>query len=430
MPKKSAELSAIHIKRLNDPGRYAVGGVDGLHLMVKPTGAKSWILRVSIAGKRTDAGLGGYPDVGLSEARELAKEFKRKLREGINPMLERMEAKASLASTIRQSVTFQQVAVDCHQVKSAEFKNQKHAAQWINTLEQYAFPVLGSRQVSSITTADVLEVLQPIWSTIPETAGRVRQRIKAVFDYAKSAGQFKGDNPAEWAGCLQPLLPSTGKMKRKAGQSNHPSLAVEDAPRLFVDLSRRNTMSAFALHLLFLTACRSGEVRGAEWRELDASASCWEVPQDRMKADKPHVIPLTDGALRLLKSVPRQKDCSLVFPGTKLKPLSDNTLQKLLKMMHEQDIRAGGKGYTDPVSGKITTPHGLRSTFKDWARRFTAYADEVSELQLAHVSTDATRAAYARDKLIDLRRKMMTEWERYLQNGHQSSDVVPIRQRS
>jgi integrase len=411
MPKKIEELSAIKIKRLIEPGKYAVGGVSGLMLRITNTGAKGWILRTTIGGKRVDAGLGGYPDVSLSDARENAREFKRKVKEGINPLNERKEAQYKIKQERASLITFEQAARDCWNVKKQEFKNPKHAAQWLSTLIQYVVPFIGDRPVAEVTTTECLEVLQPIWSEKPDTASRLRQRMSSIFDYAAAAGIRTQPNPAQWKGCLEPLLPAAAKVKKQKGQKHYPSLPYSEVGRLYADLTPRDNMSAFALRLLILTGTRSGEIRLAEWSEFDLDAGLWKIPAARMKAGKDHLIGLSPLMIELIRSVPRMHNCPFVFASPRGKSLSDATLGKLIKTMHEQCKNHMGGGYLDPQSERVATPHGMRSSFKEWARNQSGFADEVSELQLAHVSTDATRAAYARDSLLEQRRELMLLWE-------------------
>lgn len=416
MPVKVKELSAIQIKRLCDPGKYAVGGVSGLMLRITKTGSKGWVLRTSISGRRVDAGLGGYPDISLSDAREKARQFKEKVAAGIDPLAERKEAKAQLAKK-SSLVTFEQAALNCHSVKQQEFKNHKHAKQWITTLSNYVIPLIGDRPIADITTTECLEVLKPVWSDKPETASRVRQRMATVFDYALAANIRTAPNPAAWKGCLEPLLPSIAKIKKQKGTQHQPALHYSDIPRLYKDLQARPNISAAALRLLILTGCRSGEVRLAEWDEFNFTDQVWCIPHTRMKAGKDHLVPLSDQACEIIQSMPHMLDSPYVFTSNRGNPLSDATLARLIKVMHEQSNKNANGGYLDTISNRIATPHGMRSSFKEWARAQPGFADEISELQLAHVSTDATRAAYARDSLLEQRRELMLLWEKHCEGS-------------
>lgn len=408
MPKKIAEKSAIEIRRLTEPGMHAVGGVAGLHLLVSSTGARSWILRAMVGSKRRDIGLGGFPDISLAKAKERAAQAKDKIQNGIDPVEERKATRDALRASTAKVVTFAEAAKRCHTARASGFRNVKHRADWISSLERYAFPVIGDIQVSTIDEAHVMQVLSPIWLTQTETATRVRQRIEAVLDWAKVSKLRSGDNPARWKGNLSVLLPAPSKV---AKTSHFRALPWREVPGFMVELRQREGMAAKALEFAILTAARSGEVRLAEWTEIDLQARVWVVPASRMKAKKIHTVPLSDAAIKLLKELPRAGESKYLFPGTKGQPLSDMSISAVTKRM-----------------GADCVPHGFRSSFKDWARECTAYADEVSELALAHVNSDATRAAYARSELIDKRRAMMADWERFCREGktEQAANVAPI----
>jgi integrase len=408
MPKLAAELSAIQVKRLTKPGLHAVGVVPGLLLQVSPKGARSWILRAMIGTKRRDIGLGGYPEVKLAKARDKARELRELIREGRDPVLERQERRQALIKAQLATLSFADAANQCHAVKAQEFRNIKHSRQWFSTLERYAFPILGSLPVSEIDTPEVLAVLKPIWSTKPETASRVRQRLAAVFDHAIAGGHRKRANPANWKGCLEPLLPKTEKLKKKAGIKHHAALPVADLPRFMGELRQHKGMGARALEFAILTASRSGEVRHATWSDIDLDLALWVIPASKMKADKAHTVPLSNQAIALLNSLPGGDD--VVFASQKGVPLSDMTLSKASKSLHAASIAAGKQGYMDPEQNRVATPHGMRSCFKDWSREDGRYPDEWSELALAHVNTDQTRAAYARNELVSERATMMQDW--------------------
>lgn len=393
MPKLAKELAAYEIKRIASPGMHAVGGVAGLHLNIKDSGAKSWILRVKI-GRRMDLGLGAYPEVSLAKAREKAAEARDQLARGIDPRAARRDARAALAASLAKQTTFLEAARLCHARKAREFRNVKHRRQWIATIETYVPEAIAALPVGAFNKDHVLQVLAPLWETKPETASRLRGRIEDVIDYATVVGLRAGENPARWAGHLEHALPRLSKVKQV---KHHPALPIAQAPKFAKSLADRSSVSARALLFMLMTAARSGEVRGATWSEINFKTSVWTIPGSRMKAGKTHRVPLTAAAVKLLKELPRFEDCDYVFPGPKLTPLSDNTLGKLMREIRPDCV-----------------PHGLRSTFKDWCRLKTKYADEVSELQLAHVNSDVTRSAYARDELLDLRRKLMNQWSKYL----------------
>jgi len=429
MPKKAPVLSATEVKRLthavSKEGKpynalHPVGGVAGLLLQVTPTGAKSWIYRTRIAGKRHNIGLGGFPDVTLAQAREKAREMRDKISQGINPLEERRTARLELMRAEQHNKTFREVAADCYKIKAMEFKNEKHKAQWWSSIEA-ALPVLGSMRINDIVSDDVKRVIEPIWYETPETADRMRQRIAAVFTYALTGDNPIRTNPVNPADTKNLKLPKIKAVKKNSGKGerHHAALPFDEMPRLMEYLGTRRGMGGKALQFQILTAARPGEVRGATWKEIDFKAKVWRLTALRMKADRPHAVPLSDEAIKLLEGLPQGAPDDVIFPSPNGKPMSDMALSKLLKDAHAKDVKAGGKGYTDPAQdNRIITPHGTaRSSFKEWARKATRYPDEWSELALAHVPDDATRAAYARDELLTERREMMREWSRYCFHG-------------
>lgn len=378
-----------------------------MYLKVAPGGSRSWILRAVVGRKRRDIGLGGYPDVSVARAREEAKSCREKIRKGIDPVIERKEAKAALVAAQDRELSFKQAATRCHAAKSPEFRSQKHRADWINALERHAFPVIGNMAVSDIGLSDILRVLEPIWQSKTETATRIRQRLEAVLTWATVSGYRDGDNPARWEGNLKEILPTPSKIMKVR---HHPALPWQEIGQFMANLRKREGIAARALEFSILTAARTGEVRGMEWSEVDFDAKTWTVPPERIKAGRRHIVPLSDAALAILKDVPRMEGSDYVFTGAKGGPLSNNTMLALLKRM---DVDA--------------VPHGFRSTFKDWARSSTAYADEVSELALAHVNSDATRAAYARDELLPKRQRLMEDWAKYCSVIRGEGEVVSLR---
>ncbi len=333
MPKIAAELTALEVKRLTNPGGhrnilFAVGGVPGLHLQITPNGGRSWVLRAKVGTMRRDIGLGGFPGVTLSQARDKAREARAKIEGGIDPVEERKAAKAALVAAQRRGLTFADAVDRCLAGKLDAFKNPKHRQQWENTLATYASPELGKMLVQDITTQDVLRALQPIWADKTETAKRVRGRIEAVLSWATVAGHRTGDNPARWAGNLKELLPAPSKV---ATEGNHPALALDDAPRWFAALQTREGFGARALEFLSLTATRSQEVRGARWDEIDLDKALWVIPGTRIKMGKEHRIPLSARAVALLEVLPKLDDNPLVFPAARGGQLSDMTLSATMK---------------------------------------------------------------------------------------------------
>lgn len=411
MPKTVKPLEALEVKRLTHSvskttgkpynALHPVGGVSGLLLQVTPTGAKSWLLRTVVGSKRRNIGLGSYPEVTLAKAREKAAEYKEKISQGVDPVEERKANKRKLIAEQLSTITFDEAAKEYLKKKSKEFKNPRQAQQWENSLASYASPHIGSIPVSEIDLPQIKRVLTPIWETKTETANRVRSRIENILGWCAIHGYRSSENPARWSGFLDKVFPAPGSIKTK---KHYQALPVSELPNFMSELSKRTGTASRALEFLVLTASRTNEVigdkrigkRGITWSEIDLDQKVWTVPAERMKGGRQHRVPLSDRALAILEDMPEGKSNELVFAGPKGDIPSNNFLSALLKRMDY------------PI-----TAHGFRSTFKDWARENTAYADEVSELALAHVNNDATRAAYARSELIEKRRLLMSEWEGY-----------------
>lgn len=382
------------------PGRHGDG--RGLFLYVKPSGARSWVLRFQVQGRRRDLGLGPYPDVSLAMARDRAMEARRMIAEGEDPITKKQQA---------QPKTFREAALELIDSKRPGWKNAKHAAQWTATLEAYVFPKIGAVQVAKIETSDVISALTPIWTEKPETANRVRQRIEAVIDYASALGIRTGDNPARWRGHLDHLLP---KPKKVRAVRHHPALPHSQIADFMEALAKREGVAARALAFTILTAARSGETRGMTWGEVDLDTKVWTIPAARMKAAKEHRVPLTETALELLgKPTQGTPDEALIFgseakPG---KPISDMSMTAVLRRMERNDI----------------TVHGFRSTFRDWAGETTGFPREVIEAALAHGIKDKAEAAYARSDLFAKRRKLMEAWGTVAANTTAKGNVLKLK---
>lgn len=400
MPKKAKELSALAVSKLKSEGRHAVGGVDGLYLKVAGN-SRSWVLcaamgkRINKQGKevprRLNMGLGSYPDISLAEAREIAREKRKQIRNGIDPIEAKREVKASFIRQQGLKTTFSECAQSVLLIKEKELKNAKHIAQWRSSLENYAFPVIGNLPVSKINKTHILEVLQPIWLEKNETASRLRGRIETILDYAKAKEYREGDNPAAWKGMLKPLLPEPNKVQKR---KHHAALPYAEIQEFMQELSKRAGIAARALEFSVLTVARSGEVRGATWNEIDLENELWIIPAERMKAGKEHRVPLSKGAIQILEELPRLEGSELVFPGQRGRQMSDMTLTAVLKRMGRKDL----------------TQHGFRSTFRDWAGETTSYPREVIEHALAHKLKDKAEAAYQRGDLLQKRRAVMEDW--------------------
>lgn len=409
MPKKAKELSALEVNRLAGAGYHAVGGVAGLHLQIKPSGAKTWIFRVVIAGRRREIGLGGFPGVTLAGAKEAARIARNKIKEGTDPVEESKAKRIALLAAQAASITFGEAAAKFIEAHESGWKNSKHASQWTTTLETYAFPTIGKIRVSDIQTAHVITILEKIWTTKTETASRLRGRIESVLDWATVRGYRKGENPARWKGHLDKLLPAPAKVQKVV---HHAALDYREVGTFMADLAKVEGMGARALEFAILTAARSGEVRGATWAEIDEQASVWTIPAERMKAEKEHRIPLSAAALALLAKQPRIVGTDLIFPNSNEKPsaLSDMTMTAVLRRM-----------------GVAVTAHGFRSTFRDWAGETTAYPREVIEHALSHQLKDKAEAAYARGTLFDKRRRLMADWAKHCATVATVGSVTAIR---
>jgi len=381
-PEKA--LSALKIKQLTTPGRYTDG--NGLYLIVDPSGAKRWMLRVTIQGKRTDMGLGSLLLVGLAEAREKAQEYRKSARQGDDPLAAKRQAK-------RVYPTFERAAQTVHTEHKLAWKNDKHIQQWINTLREYAFPIIGDMRIDKIDTPDILRVLSPIWLSKPETARRVRQRISNVFDWAKVSGFRDGDNPVEG---VTRGLPKQSKLVK-----HHEALPFAEIPDFIVKLkaSNSNLISKLAFELLILTATRTSETIFAKPNEFDLKKKVWVVPAERMKTKREHRIPLVDRAVKIVEEAQELSlDTDYLFPGQKRgKPLSNMVFLKILSTM-ELDV----------------TAHGFRSSFRDWAAESTNHPRDVVEMALAHAIANKVEAAYRRGDLFEKRRELMAEWEKHL----------------
>ncbi len=415
--KSPAQVAAI--VKAGAPGKYAVGGAPGLALVIQPSGTASWVVRLRVDGKSTDRRLGSYSlhagtgdALTLAQARRKAPELRVEIGKGTDRTSVRRaerEAARQAAAAKSSAKTFAEVAYLAHETKAGGFKNAKHAAQWITTLETYAFPTLGERSVADIRAGDVVETLKPIWHEIPETASRVAQRIGAVMRYAEAHG---------WTD-RAPVKAALGLLGKQAAKAeSHPALPIVAMPRFMAALRAAEGMGARALEFAILTAARSGEVRGAAWREIDPEAKLWTVPAARMKAEAEHVVPLSDAAVTLLKALPRGDPGDLVFgsemPGHEGQQMSDMTLSAVVRRLHTADLVAGGKGFIDTSSGRVATPHGIaRSTFRDWCSE-NHVPREVAERALAHAVGDKTEAAYLRTKLVVQRRPVMQAWAEFL----------------
>lgn len=381
-------LTAAFVDKVKTPGKYGDG--NGLYLIVDPSKASRWVLRVQSGGRRRDVGLGGTKSVTLAEARDLAYEIRKKARAGLDPVAVRRAEREGVP-------TFEECAKTVHAANLKSWRNGKHTDQWINTLEAYVYPTIGKRQVNKIETGDILKVLMPIWTDKPETARRALQRVRTVLDHATAAGHRSGENPCRIA--------VIGLPKQLGNVKHFAALPYADVPAFIKTLRNADcdSMIRLALEFLILTAARSGEVRGAPPEECDLKSKLWTIPAERMKAEREHVVPLTSRAIEIVTEARRlAPNSNLIFPSrrTRGKPLSDMALTMILRRL------------------KIdATAHGFRSTFRDWASEETNFPSEVAEMALAHAIDNKVEAAYRRGKLLEKRRLLMDAWSKFVLTG-------------
>jgi integrase len=408
----TGKLSATRVERERTPGRYADGG--GLYLQVGPTGGKSWLFRYMLAGKAREMGLGPVDSLELAKARKAAERCREQLNAGVDPIeareADRAAGKAAAALELAKVRTFKDCAESYIKAHRDGWKNAKHADQWTNTLTEYAYPVLGALPVSKVDTGLVLQVLEPIWKTKAETASRVRGRIESVLDWARVRKYREGENPARWRGHLDKLL---AKRSKVAKVQHHPALPYAEAGQFVKALRGLEGISARALEFIILTAARTSEAIGAKWDEFDLKAGTWTIPADRMKARRPHTVPLSPAALAILEAMKAHKVGEFVFPGAKAgKSISNMACLKVLERMKRGDL----------------TVHGFRSTFRDWAAECTNFPREVAEAALAHTIGDKVEAAYRRGDLIAKRRALMEAWAKHC-GTTKTGDVRGIREK-
>ena len=399
-------LTALKVDLTKKPGWYADG--NGLYLQVSNTGTKSWVYRYKTSGKERRCGLGGISSLSLLKARNAAKDCRELRTKGIDPIDKKRQIKAENALKEANGVTFKECALSYIESHKAGWKSRKHESQWRNTLETYAYPFIGKLSVQDVDVGHVMKVLEPIWYKKTETATRVRQRIENVLDYAKVRKYRTGENPALWRGHLDKLLPKRSKVQKV---KHFDAMPYSDVPAYFKALRKKDTLAAKALAFTILTATRSNEAREARWNEFDLKAGIWSIPDERMKADKPHRVPLSDEALMILKETEPFKVDDRVFPGlSKGRSISDAAVLKQLKSSHPN-----------------CTVHGFRSSFRDWCAETTNYPREIAESALAHAIKSETEAAYQRGDMFIKRQKLMDAWTNHCLKGKKVANVTPIQ---
>jgi integrase len=424
MARTRGGLTAKAVEKAKHPGTgtrpVRVGDRDGLCLQISPGNTKSWLFRFTFGGRAREMGLGPVGDpprgITLAGAREAAAEARRLLRQGIDPIEHRHSERRREESerTKTAANTFRVVAGDMIDNRESGWRNVKHRQQWRNTLATYVYPFIGDMPVAEIGTEDVLRALRPIWTLKPETASRVRGRIERVLAYAKALRLRQGENPAVWRGHLAEALPSPRSITGKP-PGHHPALAWQEMPLFMAELRCRDSMAARALGFAILTAARTGEVLGAQWREIDLDAAIWTVPSSRAKAKREHRVPLTPPAVAILKAVHplASGNDSFVFPGqVRGRGLSQMALLMLIRRMNaiDPDRPEGDIRWRDRRIGEPITAHGFRSSFRDWCGEASEHPIEVAEMALAHVIKNKTEAAYARGDLFAKRRELMADW--------------------
>lgn len=394
-PHPDKALTAVKVRSINSPGRYADG--NGLYLVVDASGAKRWMLRTVVLGRRRDIGLGSLRLVSLAEARTKAVEYRQAARDGRDPVAEKRKARQTIPC-------FREAAEQVHAEHCAAWKNAKHSAQWIATLRQYAFPIIGEARVDAVTTPDVLKVLAPIWLTRPETARRLKQRVGTVLDWASASGFRSGENPADGV--------TKGLPRQPDRKHHHRAVPYAEVPGFLHRLrsSGNGEIVKLAFEFLVLTATRTGEVLGARWREVDLDTATWIIPAERMKAGVEHRVPLGPRGAEIIQAARvLSAESPFVFPGRSgNSPLSNMAFLMVLRRM---DVAA--------------TAHGFRSAFRDWCAERTNFPREVCEMALAHTIRNKTEAAYRRGDLLEKRRDLMATWEAFATAT--SAEIVPLR---
>jgi integrase len=384
---KRKRLSAKAVEQMKRSGLHHDS--NGLYLQVSPTRAKSWLFRYTRYGKAHAMGLGSLKGVSLKRARRLTSDAHELLSQGIDPIQDRRAKRAVEDAARANSVSFKKCAETYIETHAPSWRNHKHKGQWAATLTTYAYPLIGQKPVSEITTDDVLAILQPLWSTKTETAKRLQQRLAVILDWSRVRGYRSSHNVAQWKGHLDKLLAKPGKIKKVR---HHPAIPVAEVGAFMAALGKREGIAARALEFLCLTTTRSGEVRGATWVEIDLQAGVWTIPAERMKSHRPHRVPLSADAVALLEALPRFENVEYVFPNTRGGPLSDMTLSAIMRRMNVPGV-----------------PHGLRSTFRDWCSE-NLIPGELAEQALAHVVASKVEAAYRRTDLYQRRHDLMQRW--------------------
>jgi integrase len=406
-------LSAKRVQRLKGEGRYHDADVRGLYLQISASGARSWLLRYELLDKERMMGLGSAQEFSLAQARDRAREARRQLADGTDPLQAKRAAKAASKLAAARRLTFREAAQRYYRQHMPEWRSVAHAKQWQRSLEVYAYPVLGEMDVGEIITADILRVLESDWLDKTVTLDRVRNRIESIIDSAVVLGHRQaGTNPARWRGHLSEVLAS---VKKIAEPQHHAALPYVEVPAFMQTLRRQQGLAAQALEFAILSAARSGEVLGAKWHEIDIANRVWVIPAERMKAGKKHTVPLAPQAIELLRALSHEEGNEFVFIGAKAGAgLSAMALFRVLQRMGHDDV----------------TVHGFRSCFSDWAHEATAHASHTIEISLAHSVGNEAEKAYRRGPMLAKRKQLMEAWGKYCVSKPvlaKSDNVVTLR---
>ena len=393
------KLTALAVSQAKHRGYYGDGG--GLYLQVSAGGSKSWVFRFRDGDRLREMGLGAIHTIGLGEARQRAQDCRRARLDGKDPIEARRGERIAAKLDAAKAVTFEACAERYIAAHRAGWRNAKHAAQWPATLNAYVYPVFGTLPVQAVDVGLVMRAVEPIWTTKPETAGRVRGTAR---------GYRQGENPARWRGHLENLLPKRSKVQRV---EHHAALAYPEIGAFMAELRQQEGVAARALEFAILTAARTGEVIGARWDEIDLAEKTWTVPGARMKAGREHRVPLSDAAMATVEQMTAIREGDHVFPGGKAaRPISNMAMLMLLRRMGRDDL----------------TAHGFRSSFRDWAAERTSFPAEVAEMALAHTVGDKVEAAYRRGDLFQKRRQLSDAWAKFCAAPAVAGRVVPMHQ--
>ena len=412
MPRIAQLMTALQVKHLNRDGMHFVGGAQGLILQIrspnnpKTEQTKSWILRARLDGKRIHLGLGRYPNVSLTSARELARTEISKIQAGTNPIVEKRNKRLEAHKLAQRKVTFKECALEYMKMQEGTFSNEKHKKQWGSTLETYVFPLIGNQPISELNHDDIRQVLlqkiadgktkTDFWNARTETASRVRGRVQAIIDYAIVSGIREKSNPAIWKVHLDRIFAAPNKIKNV---EHHPALPYVQTTDFMKKMLEHSSVSSRAIQFLVFTSVRPGSVRKATWSQIDFQKMIWNIPPQNMKNRKEFRVPLAKQAIDLLLSISKTSQNNLIFPSPTDKPLSDMALSEFMRGLLERG---------EIVSKAV--PHGFRSTFRDWAAEQTNYPDDLRKMASSHSIGDAVFAAYQRSDLLEKRRALMNDW--------------------